>query len=777
MCPPFSAFVLRRQSAKPGTPSGMGLPAFGRWTLLLAAIFWGAFSAPVRAETLLEAPEDFLSFASPGIDGELQNLRNLYWSVYWGISKSGGNFASPWYPWMVGIELAPAGGLSAEKRIQWANSLSNIKIAPDGYVSVGQHYSHAHDGGWPFPNWPQIFEPGLFRGYTAGWHFQDKTESFIQIMFMEPIIEPAGHAGDQAVEQWDISDLASDGRLNGLWHLRPTGKVPSITLKEGVTFRADCAPFVQIRFRSDFDPLPDSAKIVMQWKREGEGEFSEERQISMSPSQPDPWERPTKLNHCHFPAWKHPLWTENITGLRFLLPALEEGASYDIDSIFTAFDTRHPVTNTGFLLGASDFFRWTGDAEFLARNIGRMRSAMKFCRTELGGDENKFLRIPWAGHDGRSGYVVNPDGTWKRQYGVGIGNNYWDLLPFGGDDMYATTYFYASLLALAEIEDWIAAHGTGLPAAPEGASAKDLRKLAEQVKEAANRHFWNEEAGRFIACIDRDGNRRDFGYTFVNLEAVYYGLASDEHAKAILAWIAGERIVGGDTSTGADIYRFRFGPRASTLRNDFWYLWAWPGRDKPWGGQVQDGGAVLGFAYHDLMSRLRFRGAGDAAKRMDEMLAWLKETQEAGGFRPYYAADPSRGTMQGGGPDGGLGIDNEFVETELWPSFLLSGFIGFRPTASGFVLDPKLPDSWPSLTINNIAFRGSVLSITVTQDAATITVNGETPGEISVELPNPEWSADGGVAAKVAKILGKADGAAKPVRLTDGAKFTFSRKK
>ncbi len=714
---------------------------------------------------LPQAPADYLAFSSPGRDTGLQHLRNLSWSIY----QNPPGYASLWFPWMVGAEMAQGGPLSAQKRQNWANVLETTKIYPDGYVSVGQHYSHAHDGGWPFPNWPQIFEPNQFRGYTAGWHFQDQTEGFIRLFFMEQIIRPAGYAGDAAVAQWATTDLASDGRINGLWHLRATGAQPAITWQGGPSFRADCAPFVQIRLRSNIDAaLPANAKVVMQWTRQGDGGFSTQRQIELPPLAPDPWERVTHLNHLHFAGWQHPLWNGNITGLRFLMTGFGGGAEFDIDSIFTAFDTRHPVTNPGFILGSADFFRWTGDAGFLSRNIGRMRDALQFCRTELGGNANKFIRVPWTGHDGRGGYLVNPNGSWSRRYGVGIGNNYWDLLPFGGDDMYATTYFYASLLAMAEIEEWISANAvaSGIGAAPAGSSAADLRNLAAEVKTVSNIHFWNEESGRFIACIDRDGVRHDFGYTFVNLEAVHYGLASDEHSARILDWIAGDRIVAGDTSTGSDIYRFRFAPRASTLRNPYWYLWAWPGMDIPWGGQVQDGGAVLGFAYHDLMSRLKHRGVDDAAGRMDEMLDWLKEAQDAGGIRPYYASDPSLGTLQGGGPAGGLGVDNEFVETQLWPSFVLSGFVGFRPTAAGFSLDPQLPVDWPSLNVSHVAFRGSTLDFEQTGDSLRIHVNGTTPGDFSVNLP-AGWAPTG--------VAPSAEASIHTVQLMDGTTLVFTR--
>lgn len=764
--------ITRRGAADPKIPAsisalGNGIRArptsvLRPWlgTICLAL----ACGAPLGAEPLKKAPEDFISFDIPKKGRELDHLRNLYWSIYRGSVRE---LPSLWFPWMTGIEMAPAGELRQKKRADWAEALGKIKMYPDGYVSVGQHYSHAHDGGWPFPLWPQIQEPSQFLGYTAGWHFQDKTEGFIEVMFKAPIVEPAGYSGDRAVAQWEAKDLTSEGRPNGLWQLKVTGEKPTLTLEEGHVIQAALAPFVQIRQRSDSDPAGDSEKITMQWRREGDAEFSSDRSISISPNAPDPWARPSKLNHCLFETWKHPLWKGNIVGLRFLLPPKDQGATYHVDSIFTAFDTRHPVTNTGYILGAVDYFRWTGDTKFLANNIEKMRRAMSFCRGELGGDKHKFIRVPWVGHDGLSGYVFSKDGTWKRRYGVGIGNNYWDLVPFGGDDMYATTYFYAALLALAEVEEWIAKSDAAIAAPPADAAAADLRTLAAEVKQVSNKHFWNAETGRFIACVDREGERHDFGYTFVNLEAVYYGLADAKNTKSILDWIAGDRVVKGDTSTGKDIYHFRFAPRSSTLRNTTWYFWAWAGMDVPWGGQVQDGGAVLGFAYHDLMARIAHRGSDDAAKRMDAMLAWLDETQAEGGFRAYYAADPSRGTLQGGGPAGGLGMDVEFVETELWPSVLLAGFAGFKPNVNGFAFDPALPKQWPSLRIAKVAFRDSTLSFSIFPDRAEIHVDGDTPGDFSVQSKDWELVADSS-ASRGEKIP-------QTIRLADGSKHIFVR--
>jgi hypothetical protein len=324
------------------------------------------------------------------------------------------------------------------------------------------------------------------------------------------------------------------------------------------------------------------------------------------------------------------------------------------------------------------------------------------------------------------------DGEKQIVPGEGVGSNYWDLLPFGGEDALATVYYYDALLDLAELEDVAAGHpewkvpsgGSGSDSIPplsppfEGGGftydPADLRAQAARVKAHAGRRFWNKRTGRF-GTIDLDGAMHDYGFTFLNNEAVYYGFATPRQAESINAWMSGRRSVAGDTATGADIYRWRFGPRATTRRNVDYYFWGWSNPESiPWGAQVQDGGAVLGFSYHDLMARLKTAGPDDAAARLAEIVRWYDEVEAAGGYRAYYAADPSRGTLQGGGTPGGLGMDSEFFESILVPQVMLCGFMGFQPTADGFEVNPRLPSDWPSLAVTRIHLHDRVLDVTAT---------------------------------------------------------------
>jgi hypothetical protein len=248
------------------------------------------------------------------------------------------------------------------------------------------------------------------------------------------------------------------------------------------------------------------------------------------------------------------------------------------------------------------------------------------------------------------------------------------------------------------------------PLAGEAADAPfdpaDLRGLVAAMRADFQTRFWNPTTGRFVGWIDAAGKAYDYGFTFVNLEAIQYGIASAEQAHSILDWLDGKRDVEGDTSRGTDIYHWRCAPRATTKRNVETYAWMWSGPEAiPWGGQVQDGGAVLGFSYHDIMARLATLGPDDAWRRLREILDWYAEVQKEGGYRTYYAPDKGRGTLQGGGPAGGLGVDAEFMESVLVPQVMLDGFLGFEPTAEGCRIAPQLPTEWPELTMTAIRIQ------------------------------------------------------------------------
>jgi len=575
----------------------------------------------------------------------------------------------------------------------------DVALGAEGYVHTQQHEGLAHGEGWPFPTWTQAG--------GAGWHFS---------VTGLPYGPELGVHRTTTVTNWAVTGAESLGldAATG-WRLRLTDATATVTTPP---FDVDAfvAPFIRVKLAGR--GLPPEAPLSLLWTTaEGEA-FAEERRVFFSAVPDDGAAHDRDVPRPPAPAGGR------LTRLRLRLDGAV-GAEVTLKALFTAVDSRHNVNNALYLQGCDDYARWTGDLAFLRANLPRMRLALAWAIREFRLREAGLVKTPWTGHDGRSGH--DDSGPEKRRLpGRGIGNNYWDLMPFGGEDALATIYHHDVLRRFARLERLIRAQPAwNLPGGPPAFDPDDLEALAGRLRARAGERFWNAAAGRFGACRDADGVLHDYGYTFLNNEAIYLGLATDAQARAIRGWLDGLRTVAGDTSTGGDIYHWRFGPRATTRRNTTWYVWAWSDPASiPWGGQVQDGGAVLGFSYHDLVARLRVNGPDDAWTRLREILAWFDEVQQSGGYRKYYAA-PGRGTLQGGGTAGGLGLDHEFFESVLVPQVMPAGFLGLEPALDGATLRPRLPAAWPALTVRGIRLHDVTLDVTATPDALRVVVRGE----------------------------------------------------
>ncbi len=599
-----------------------------------------------------------------------------------------------------------------------ADHLAAVKLHYSGYVHTHQHFSHAHDYGWPFPFWSQgEYAPGSPGGVAAGWHFQHQVEGWTGHLLNAQ--NAGAWFGDAALNGWQLRNLHSDGITEGRWRLRSDGPMPALTTPEGVTVRADNAPFIQIRW--SWSGPPSGKRPFVEWQREEDTSWCPDRRIEFDRASllPDELEgipgiigdserNEDGLYHTIIDMQQHPQWSGVIKRIRFYLAPGAPPQEFEIDSIFTCYDTRHTSNNPIFIMACAEQFAWTGDVEWLRRQLDRMRLALRFLMHDLGGLEHNHIRVPWCGHDGRTGIGYNKQGERVADPGVGIGENYWDLLPFGWDSMYATSQYYRALIAMADIEEACLTHPDWSPAPritpfiPE-----ELRRHARAVRQEANMLFWNPITERFVASIDCDGIPHDYGFTFLNLEAIWYGIAGPQQSRSIMDWITGRRIVPDDTSTGDDIYHWRFGPRATTRRNTDWYQFVWSGPESiPWGGQVQDGGAVLGFSFYDLWARLKLEGPDDAWNRLCGLLDWDDEAVAAGGYRAYYADGAQGATLQGGGTAGGLGIDHEFYESSLIPAIVVRGFLGITATPIALHVQPALPEACPHMEARNVLYRG-----------------------------------------------------------------------
>src|SRR5688500_17559592 len=708
MAPPHAGPVGDPRPADHHRTGGRGAESdVHRLALILVVVISSASAVALAvepAEPIVPA-EAFPRFVVPGHDGAMNSLRNLYWLHY----RNNGPMATLWDEWLPPATLWPATGDQLKMRERWARALSSRHIDAEGYVSTHQHDGTGHAEGWPFPLWHQ--------GKGMGWHFVGTG-----VGGYEP---PRLSKG----EDWILAGAAG-GKIDQIgWHVELTAANAALQTP-AIALDANQAPFLRLNWRAT--GLATS-KPYVEWTTKDQPAFGTDRRIAFLPATDEGESGPEV--RTMIPVYKHPEWKGTITGLRLSFenpahsPLRKEGVAPElknphviIKSFHTAYDTRHNINNFNYVRGVASYVNWTGDVPFLRSNADRVRRAMRYAMEEFETRKRNLVFTPWVGHEGTSGVEIDKDGKKSIHPGCEVGNNYWDLMPFGGEDALATIYYYDTLRVLADLEEAIAKRVEwDVPKDESPFDPADLRSHAAAVKAHTGKRFWNDKTGRFIAAIDRDGVPHDYGYTFLNTEAIYHNFATGEQAKSILAWLSGERVVKGDTSRGADIYHFRFGPRSTTKRNLDYYYWAWSNPESiPWGYQVQDGGAVLGWSYHDLMARLKTRGPDDAWQRLREIITWFDEVQAEGGYRAYYR-DRKRGTMQGNNVPGGLGLDAEFVESVLVPNVMLYGFLGFEPTSRGFSINPKLPEDWPSLEIRGIHFHDAMLNVFVDRDEITIT--------------------------------------------------------
>ena len=711
------------------------------------SFLFGLWLATINAAAAI--PDDFPQFRVPGHEKEMAALRELFWLHYPGAGPK----ATLWDEWLPDASLWPAVSTedySDKMRRAWSDTLTARILDPEGYVATHQHASIAHQLGWPFPFWNQ----GR-RG--CGWHFSFKNT-----------IGPNWRPHDLSkTEGWKL-DGASDAGINeDGWRLEVTNASAVVTapLWKCHTFEV---PFLQLRWQA---AGMGATQPFIEWTTLWATNFNPARRMYFEPVKSE------QISYTMIPMYRHPQWTGEVAQLRIGLGNSAPGG-VTIQAFFSQYDTRHNINSQNFIRGCAKYFWWTRDLNFLRGQINRMRTALRYVMTEHQALERKAVYTGWVGHDGRSGLKRTADGKKEIITGEGIGNNYWDLMPFGGLDGYATMQYYDAVLVLAQIESEIRAHPEWqIPLGTLSFEPGMLERQAAAVKAKGNALFWNNKTQRFNACIDADGHPHEYGFTFLNLEAVYYDFATAEHARAILSWVNGDRLVEGDTSQGKDIYHWRFGPRATTKRNLDWYFWAWNNPESiPWGGQVQDGGAVLGFSYHDLMARLKILGPDNAWQRLQEIARWFDEVQAAGGYRKYY--DGSRdGSLQGGGTPGGLGLDHEFFESALVPQVMLYGFLGFAPRADGFKLEPRLPSDWPELVVDRIRFQNATLRVRAAGDLLEVRKDGVSAEPIFLKLPDGQWKAallrDDGSTPKVVTLRKRERDGAVELNWSDAAGVRF----
>lgn len=594
-------------------------------------------------------------------------------------------------------------------------------------------------GGWvPVYGWPW---PKYNRNYTTplptGWEFNDPN--------------------DAQRDKWEAKGIRLEpGYLDHSLVGTIDGPKPEL-----VSPRFDCDAFqipiveLDIAYKGQrADKLIDGLKLY--WITDSSPEFSEDRAVDVSfsvlpprdfPEDYGKWIGPESARYSlFFPMYLHPEWGrggKKITRMKIVptnqnailslsndgILSQSKGVTVSVNYIRASYDVSSTTNNSVLINASYKFYMWYGDDDFLASIMPRLRRSLLFLNEHLRGRKEDLIRADW---------LVGKDGI-GNECGRGVYGSYWDLLPSGLYDLDSSMYYYYALNAMAELERVVTKRGIHVPdvrvIGPDNKTVisyketpESLTKLAARVRANIEKRFWNPETGRFGRNIDSNGKLHDYGWLQHNLLALAMGVGTDAQRDSIVSWVNGSRIVAGDTSTGADIYHWRFGPRMSTRRNEFYYYWAWPHdrKNEPnnpqfeWGNQYQDGGAAPMTSCYDLMARCstgRQSEIDKAFERTREIQAWYNDVKSAGGkgpefYRKYYDGHPERGRQQSPNP-GGLGLDHEFLsDSSLGTIFLLRAFLGVDSTQDGIIdIAPKVPSELEKIGCENVCYRGNHLKI------------------------------------------------------------------
>ena len=152
------------------------------------------------------------------------------------------------------------------------------------------------------------------------------------------------------------------------------------------------------------------------------------------------------ISYTMIPMYRHPQWTGEVAQLRIGFGNTAPGSVVTLQAFFSQYDTRHNINSQNFVRGCANYFWWTRDLSFLrAQHQPHAHGpALRHDRASGAGAQGRLHRLG-SGTTAAAGLERGTDGTKTILSGHGIGNNYWDLLPFGGMDAYATILYYDAL--------------------------------------------------------------------------------------------------------------------------------------------------------------------------------------------------------------------------------------------------------------------------------------------------------------------------------------------
>jgi len=396
---------------------------------------------------------------------------------------------------------------------------------------------------------------------------------------------------------------------------------------------------------------------------------------------------------------------------------------------------RHNENNAKYILAAWRYHCWQGGTEFLKELDSTSNKSVRPNQIDVSNGRTVLQKLRAAMNyqlitlQGQSGLAIISDPACDGTVD-GMPSDYWDNFRFGYKSAYLNIYFYASLVAMADLEASLG----------DRQQASKLTELSNRVKESYSRTFWDAGKGRFIGCVDRTGRSWDFGFTYLNLEAVTYGLASEQQSVRIFEWLDGKRIIADDKqkigdrmtgATGAEIYALQWAPLSTTravesIKVDGKYWWWHLGNkitvdhNASYGEHLENGGAIFYVSHYDMMARLRTFGPDNAWRRFEGILNEFRKDQ--------LKRDPKNNK----GNAWKWGIIGEFPESGLVPATIALGFMGLSASPDALVVRPRLPQTLPWLEVQHVNYCGGTYSIRADNGSIRIKAISQSAGVSNV---------------------------------------------
>ena len=301
-------------------------------------------------------------------------------------------------------------------------------------------------------------------------------------------------------------------------------------------------------------------------------------------------------------------------------------------------------TYPSLVISACNYIKGTHDIKWAEKYYDSIKRWMD---TQMKRDYN---------HNGLVEYELSGNsGSWN---GIVRPANWWDTIGFGFEDAFSNAITYNALNLFTEVAEM-----TG-----NKEDAERYRRLAEKMKSAYFKTFYNPATGVLAGWKSRDGKLHDYYFLMVNSMAVYYDLVPADRMQPIMLTLWKKMQETGFTNFTLGLP----GNLVSVRHEDYTH------HDPRWGGGVKEdgsdafqryenGGASLNWSYFTLKA---FKKAG-LEDQLNIISNGILESINTGNF-------------QGSCSEGGMTKDWKTWTGECWgyEGFLCDGFqvlLAFNP--------------------------------------------------------------------------------------------------